>query len=220
MNISKFILQNITSNIMRTGELYNKPYFHLMHHLHDTYGTVCRIPAMFGRPTMVFTFDPILNQKTYNAEGIWPNRPGMNTFDYYRKNVRPEIFKDVGGLISDQGEPWYKLRTKANPILMAPKTVKSYVDSVDVVTREFVEKIGMLRDKNNEMPEHFGTEMKAWAFEAIGVIALDRRLGAIAFKREPDVENLMQVNNYKITIAYVNNKTYIIMIISRFLKTS
>lgn len=161
--------------------------------MNDTYGNVCRLPAMFGRPTMVFTFDPILSQKVYSIEGVWPNRRGTDTFDYYRRNVRPEVFKDIGGLVSDQGESWYKLRSKVNPVMMQPRTVKSYLDAVDEVTREFVQKIGLLRDKNDEMPANFSTEMGAWALESIGVIALDRRLGAIAFKREPEVLQLIEV---------------------------
>lgn len=161
--------------------------------MNDTYGTVCRIPAMLGRPAMVFTFDPIINQKIYKAEGVWPNRRGMDTYEYYRKMVRPDIFKDVGGLVSDQGESWYNLRTKVNPIMMTPRTVKSYMNSVDVVARDFVEKIGMLRDKNDEMPADFVKEIGAWSLESIGVIALDRRLGAMAIEREPEVEQLILV---------------------------
>lgn len=100
--------------------------------MNEKYGKVCRIPAMFGRPPMVFTFDPILSQKIYSADGAWPFRRGVETFDYYRTKVRPEVFNDMGGLVSDQGETWYKLRTKVNPVMMQPRTVKSYIDPVDV----------------------------------------------------------------------------------------
>lgn len=167
----------------------------MMYHLHGKYGTICRVPAMFGKPPMVFTFDPVLSQQIYRTEGTWPSRRSIETYDYYRKNVRPEVFKDGGGLVSDQGEPWYNLRTKVNPVMMQPRTVKSYIDPVDAVTREFVAKIATMRDHNDETPAHFDTDIGAWALESIGVIALDRRLGAMDANRQPEVEQLIQVKS-------------------------
>lgn len=142
---------------------------------------------------MVFTFDPALYEQIFREEGIWPIRRGVDTFDYYRKKVRPDVFKDLGGLISDQGETWHKLRTKVNPVMLQTRTVKSYVQPVDAVARDFVHKIGLMRDENNEMPSNFGTELGGWSFESIGVIALDRRLGALEFKRDPETEKMIQV---------------------------
>lgn len=164
-----------------------------MYHMKEKYGTVCRLPSILGRPPIVFTFDPTLSQKIYRLEGTWPGRQGHQVFEHYRKKLRPEIFKDMGGLISDQGEAWHKLRTMVNPVMMQPSSIKSYLEPVDAVAREFVHKIGKIRDENSEMPDNFSTEMGAWALESIGVIALDRRLGALEFKRNSDVEQLIQV---------------------------
>lgn len=158
---------------------------------------------MLGRPAMVVSFDPAHYQLVYRNEGSWPVRRGIETFDYYRKHVRPDIFKDLGGLVSDQGETWYKLRSKVNPVMMHPRAVKSYVEPVDVVSTDFVKKMGIMRDKNDEMPANFATELGAWALESIGVIALEQRLGAMAFDREPETEQLIKVEMHTILLLII-----------------
>lgn len=142
---------------------------------------------------MVFTFDPDHFEKVFRTEGLWPVRRGIDTFEYYRKKVRPEVFKDMGGLVSDQGETWLKMRSAVNPVMMHPKIVKSYIEPVDMVARDFVKKIRLMRDAKDEMPDDFGNELNLWALESIGVIALDQRLGVLAFERNPDTEQIIKV---------------------------
>lgn len=42
--------------------------------------------------------------------------------------------------LQSQGERWASLRTKVNPIMMQPKTIKLYVPAMDEIAREFTEK--------------------------------------------------------------------------------
>lgn len=170
--------------------------------MYEQYGTLSRFPPMLGRPPSVFTFDPKLSQQVYRNEGVWPLRRGLDTFVHYREKLRPDVFKGMGGLVSDQGEKWHKMRSKVNPVMMQPRTVSSYTDPVDEVSREFVAKIGKLLDENNELPADFATDMGAWALESIGVIALDRRLGAISFKKEPEVEKLIKAVKDFVRLSY------------------
>lgn len=205
------MLHTLKTNILFSfllGALYKQPVNQLMFHMEKTYGTVSRLPSLFGRPPMVFTFDPVISEQIYRDEGAWPVRRGLDTFEYYRKKVRPDLFKDISGLVSDNGEAWYKLRSKVNPVMLPTRTVMSYVKPVDEVARDFVHKIGLMRDGNNEMPSDFGTELGAWAFESIGVIALDRRLGAMAVQREPEIDQMITVlmcNNCLVIIFNPNN---------------
>lgn len=60
--------------------------------------------------------------------------------------------------------------------MMQPKTVKSYVPTVQTIADEFVKRIGSLRDENSEMPADFSNEANKWALESIAYIALDQRL--------------------------------------------
>jgi len=41
------------------------------------------------------------NFKVFRTEGIWPERRVLDSFVYYRKNVRPDVFKGMGGLLTE-----------------------------------------------------------------------------------------------------------------------
>lgn len=61
--------------------------------------------------------------------------------------------------------------------MMQPKVVRDYVDSVDGVAVDFVERIRRMRDDNNEVPADFSNEMNKWAMESIACIVFNTRLG-------------------------------------------
>lgn len=146
----------------------------------DEYGPIVRVPGTLGRRDAVFSFDPKDYERVYRTEGQWPlRRGGFETLAHYRKHERPDVFKNVGGLVTDQGESWAAMRFKVNPVMLQPKTVKTYIPQVDAISKEFVEQIYMSRDAAYELPATFGQELNKWALESIGFIALDRRLGAL-----------------------------------------
>lgn len=87
---------------------------------------------------------------------------GISTFDHYRKNLRPDVFKDMGGLLSEQGETWGKMRTIVNPIMLKPATANAYIPVIDTIAREFIDRIKTLRDDKQEMPANFGYELNKW----------------------------------------------------------
>lgn len=144
------------------------------------YGDLVRIPGLFGRADTLIAYKPDIFEKVYRTEGQFPKRRGLETFIYYRKKVRPEIFGDTGGLLSEHGEKWLDLRSKVNPVMLQPKVVKQYVEKVDDVVNEFIDKMRKIRNKETmEMPNNFGHELNCWALETIGVVALDERLGVL-----------------------------------------
>lgn len=147
--------------------------------LREEYGPLTKMPGLFGRPPVVMSFDAKDFETIYRTEGIWPSRRGLETFVHYRKQIRPDVFKDMGGLLTEQGKAWGTLRSKVNPVMLQPKTVRSYIPQVDEIACEFVELSKKSRDANNELPANFGHEMNKWALESIGVIALDQRLGVL-----------------------------------------
>ncbi|KAJ9594072.1 hypothetical protein L9F63_014505, partial [Diploptera punctata] len=79
-----------------------------------------------------------------------------------------------------QGEEWQTLRTKVNPALMQPRNTRLYVSHIDDVAQEFIQKMRKIRDKNEELPETFNTEISKWALESICLVALDKKLGCLA----------------------------------------
>lgn len=81
---------------------------------------------------------------------------------------------------------WQDTRTKVNPVMMQPKTVKSYVPVVQTIADEFVERIRRIRDENSEVPADFANEANRWALESICSIALNQRLGLLNSNPDPD----------------------------------
>lgn len=90
-------------------------------------------------------------------------------------------------MLHSQGAVWQDTRTKVNPVMMQPKTVKSYVPVVQKIADEFVERIRSLRDENMEVPGDFQNEANKWALESIASIALDQRLHLLT-NQDPNSE--------------------------------
>lgn len=79
-----------------------------------------------------------------------------------------------------QGKTWQDTRTKVNPVMMNPKTVKSYIGAVDQISTDFVQRIRMIRERETqEMPNNFINELNKWSLESISYIALNQRLGLL-----------------------------------------
>lgn len=148
--------------------------------LKEQYGDLVRFPGMLGRKDMILTYDPTLFGNVFRSEGAWPKRLDMETLNYYRKNFRQDIFGEVGSLLTENDEKWFKFRSKVNPVMLQPKTVKMYIEKVDEVSRELIDQIREIRNPQTlEAPDTFGRNLKCWALESIGVLALDDRLGAL-----------------------------------------
>lgn len=151
----------------------------LQQHMRNTYGLLSKIPGIFGRRDLLFSGNPDVYEKVYSTEGKWPIRRFLEVYSYYRKQMRPDVFDGLGGLLLDQDETWASMRTAVNQLMMQPQVVKSYVPVVDEVAREFLNKMDGLRDRVGEMPADFANELGLWAIEALGTMALDRRMGVL-----------------------------------------
>lgn len=179
------------------GKYHDLPIVDMHRALRSDYGEIVRIPGFLGRGDTLITFNAKMFEKVFRTEGPFPNRRGLETFTYYRKKVRPEIFGETGGLISEQGERWLQARSKINPVMLQPKTVKMYVEKVDNVAVDLLRKVYTLRNPQTlEMPNGFGNELNKWALESIGVIALDDRLGALMDDSEDGRKIIELVKNF------------------------
>lgn len=77
---------------------------------------------------------------------------------------------------------------------MQPKTVKSYVPTVQTIADEMVERIRLIRDENLEVPADFSNELNKWALESISYIALDQRLNLLTnIDKDSDGQRLITV---------------------------
>uniref|UniRef100_A0A182M3X7 Cytochrome P450 n=1 Tax=Anopheles culicifacies TaxID=139723 RepID=A0A182M3X7_9DIPT len=168
----------------------------LHYRLREDFGNLYRVPGVMGRPDVIMSFSPEDFEKIFRTEGQRPVRRSFDTMTYYRQQIRPEIFGDMGGLVTSQGELWQKMRSISNPVLMHPKTVKVYLEQVDEVCREFMTIMAKLRDDKHELPVDFNEWISRWALETTGVLALDTRLGVMHSKDSEGVgQRLVDVSS-------------------------
>ncbi|RZC32516.1 cytochrome P450 12a4, mitochondrial, partial [Asbolus verrucosus] len=124
----------------------------------------------------------------YRNEGVWPIRVGLESYQHYKRS-RKDIFKNPG-LLTHQGEEWFKFRSMVNPILMQPRNVLQYVDQMNLIADELIDNIKYFSEQNEygEMPKDFNNELYKWSLESIGVITMDRHLGCLKRNSEKDSE--------------------------------
>lgn len=123
---------------------------------------------MLGNLEILMVTDPNDFEIVFRNEGIWPHRRGISTFNHYRQNIRSEVFKGMGGLISESGQAWAEMRSVVSPIMLKPAIVNAYTPVVDEIAIEFCDRIKTIRDENMEMPKNFLYELNKWSLESIG----------------------------------------------------
>lgn len=165
-----------------------------MHELfYNEFGPLIKLPGFMGNKEILANFLPDQAELVFRTEGKWPFRRDIATFEYFRTQVRPDVYKGMTGLVAAQGEEWLKMRSAINPIMMQPKIVKFYIPGVDSVAQEFVERIKVIQEPNGEMPDDFYNEINQWALETIGFISMDHRWGVMSFKRNEECEQIIKV---------------------------
>lgn len=128
---------------------------------------------------MLFNPDDI--EMSFRNEGVWPQRDSLQSFVHYKMDVKKDLFQGQGGVLTSQGENWYKTRSTINPVLMQPRAAQMYIESMNDVAQDF---LGLMmtflkKSPNQEMPENFLNEIHKWALESISVVALNKRLGLL-----------------------------------------
>ncbi|EDW48513.1 probable cytochrome P450 12b2, mitochondrial [Drosophila sechellia] len=179
------------SFFMPGGALRNTNLIQMNRVMREMYGDIYCIPGMMGKPNVVFTYNPEDFEMTYRNEGVWPIRIGLESLNYYRKVHRPDVFKGVGGLASDQGQEWADIRNKVNPVLMKVQNVRQNLPQLDLISKEFIDKLETQRNpETHTLTTDFHNELKMWAFESISFVALNTRMGLLSDNPDPNADRL------------------------------
>lgn len=186
-----------------TGSYHGLELTELNKKIQDEYGNIAKMPGLFGKPDVVFVYDPNDFEMVFRNEGPWPYRRGFTTLTHYRKDVRTDIFKNVGGLACDQGEAWGKIRSAVNPILMKPATVNAYIPVIDDITTEFCAQMRASRDQNQELPANFLNDLNSFTLETISFVALDHRLGIVGLNKKKDIRALNLLKAMQDFFSYI-----------------
>ncbi|XP_052774681.1 cytochrome P450 10-like [Mya arenaria] len=118
--------------------------------------------------------DPEEYSKVIRAEGKYPERREMEPIAHYRRTKNLDL-----GLVNDQGENWYKLRTVTAPKMLKMKEVQDFCGPMNEVGDDFVTHLAHCRQQNHEVMG-LEKELFKWAFESIGTFLFEERIGCFS----------------------------------------
>lgn len=156
----------------------------------QTYGKLVRFP-LSSKLSALYVFDPQDIECVFHHEGRSPMRLSHQALEKYRLE-RPAYYNN-GGLLPTNGPNWNKLRSVLQKPLNIPQVAYSYIPKMQAVTDDFIEQLQddvMLAD--GRVPDLL-PELRRWALESIGVLALDTRFGCLGSERDhPRIRAIMQ----------------------------
>ncbi|KAG8187355.1 hypothetical protein JTE90_016905 [Oedothorax gibbosus] len=141
--------------------------------LHKQYGPVVRLDLGIK---MLLLFSPEDIKKLFYLGERYPNRPMFEALRHYRLK-RSDAYS-CGGLVSENGEQWGRLRKAVN-FIMVPQFSQSYFTAQAGVAEDFVSRIHKIADSGREVKD-FIEELYRYTEEAIGLICFGKRLGLMS----------------------------------------
>ncbi|XP_064096166.1 probable cytochrome P450 49a1 [Macrobrachium nipponense] len=123
-----------------------------------------------------------------------PIRPALESLRLVRMKAVDNYFEKKSGLIVENGEEWRRVRTRVQTPMMKPKNVSAYLEEMDEVALDFMDRIAVFQEENGEMPEDFQVELYKWALESVSLVALGRRLGCLQPNLASDSEQMKLIH--------------------------
>ncbi|KAK9872098.1 hypothetical protein WA026_016143 [Henosepilachna vigintioctopunctata] len=163
--------------------------------LYGKYGKIVKLEGLIGRPDMLFLFDPDLIERVFRQEDSMPFRPSMPSLAYYKHNYKKDVFGESGGVIAVHGEDWQNFRSKVNQFMLQPGVANQYIDSINDASNQFIERIEILKDEREEVPDDFLNEIHKWSLESLARIALDIKLDCLAENPNRQTQRLIDAVN-------------------------
>uniref|UniRef100_A0A2H1VDT0 SFRICE011718.2 n=1 Tax=Spodoptera frugiperda TaxID=7108 RepID=A0A2H1VDT0_SPOFR len=126
---------------------------------------------------VLHVYDPEDIETVFRQDHRFPARRSHIAMYHYRMN-KPDVYK-TGGLLStyaQNGEEWWRLRSTFQKNFTSPKSVKSHIESTEIVIREF---INWIKERNVSHNEDFLPYLNRWNLEyhfpVIGIVAFNER---------------------------------------------
>ncbi|CAL1287367.1 unnamed protein product [Larinioides sclopetarius] len=130
-------------------------------------------------------------QKIYLNEGRHPFRVKFDSVVTYRKS-RPHWYS-TAGVVSTHGEEWRQLRFKTQEYILKPSAALVYLEPFREVSEEFVRKLYVIRDSNDEVP-NFLIELYKWNLESMCLVGLDTKLGCLETNLDENSDGMKMIN--------------------------
>lgn len=94
-------LLGVAHHFLPGGQFHKKELKDFLQQMKSAYGDVVRMKGTFGKPDLVFLFNPRDIEKVFRSEGKWPYRRGQAILNEFRTKERPDLFNGVGGLVHE-----------------------------------------------------------------------------------------------------------------------
>ncbi|XP_025830323.1 probable cytochrome P450 49a1 [Agrilus planipennis] len=181
----------------------------VMWSLYEEYGKIVKVGGLIGHPDLLFVFDGDNIQKIFRQEEHMPHRPSMPSLHYYKERLQKDFFEGHEGVIGIHGPKWDRFRKQVQQIMLTPSTAKSYVQPLDEIASDFLNRMKESLDENAELPENFLFEIYKWALESVARVSLDTRLGCLEPNLPKDSESqkiIDSINTFFWNVAEVELK--------------
>ncbi|XP_044261783.1 ecdysone 20-monooxygenase [Tribolium madens] len=151
--------------------------------MYKRYGPVMKEECWCNIP-VVNLFEKREIVKVLKAGSKYPLRPPVEAVAHYRRS-RPDRYASIG-LVNEQGEAWYDLRSNLTPALTSPKTITSFLPEVHQIADDWCNLLKLTRDKTgkvsnlNYIADRLGLELTC-------ALVLGRRMGFLLPGAETEV---------------------------------
>ncbi|KAF5296713.1 hypothetical protein FQA39_LY12413 [Lamprigera yunnana] len=167
----------------------------LMWSLWKNYGKIVKVSGLIGHPDLLFVFDGDEIKKVFRKEEDMPRRPSMPSLHYYKEVLQKDFFEGNAGVIGIHGPKWDDFRKQVQQIVLPPATAKKYIQPLNVIAEEFLQRMEESLDCNQELPDKFLYEIYKWALESVARVALDTRLGCLDANLDKNSESQHIINS-------------------------
>ncbi|XP_046357535.2 1,25-dihydroxyvitamin D(3) 24-hydroxylase, mitochondrial-like [Haliotis rufescens] len=137
----------------------------------------------------IYMIDPAALEKLRLQEGRYPLRIGFPAWDEYNKDAGR-----ADGLLTAQGELWYRLRSVIDKPLMKFKTVESYGDQFSAVAADLLDRLAALRGPDGVV-ERIDVELFNWALESICTVLYEKRMGCLSDNRSATTTEFIEATH-------------------------
>ncbi|CAH1117698.1 unnamed protein product [Phaedon cochleariae] len=137
----------------------------------DIYGPVVRLHGAFGSDVVLLK-KPEDACAIFESEGKYPIRSCLDSIEKYRVECRK--YTQPGPFLT-HGSEWEKVRKSLEQPLQT--TVAEQHGKIRKICESFVERITILRNKQEEMPPDFKVEICKWSLECLSAACLNKDLG-------------------------------------------
>ncbi|XP_063610463.1 probable cytochrome P450 49a1 [Penaeus indicus] len=175
--------------MMMYKEFYQQKIHQVFFRMIDQYGPIVQI-KMPNWSRGVLVTRPEDKETVLRATKDNPLRNALPSLKKVRDEAMENFFDKNGGLLTEQGDKWWRVRRGVQTPMMRRKNVEAYLPEVDAITLQFIERMAFFQKEFGEMPDNFLQEMYKWALESVSVVALSRRLGCLDPALAPDSEPL------------------------------